>query len=72
MPKIINFGCDCGCGTIRQPSNHWRMIRLNQNGWTISDWREELQDDADVKYVAGEECAHKMLSQFLSGRKESV
>ena len=68
MPKLMQFQCDCGCGTIRQPSNHWRMVRISRSGWTISEWREEMQDDLDVKYVAGEECAHKMLSQFLSAQ----
>lgn len=71
MPKVDQFICECGCGSVRQASNHWRMVRLTVNGWTISNWREELQNDSEVKYVAGEQCAHKLLSQFLSAPKES-
>jgi len=71
VPKIIQFQCECGCKAIRQPSNHWRMVRLNKNGeWTISDWRDEWQDDPNVKYVAGQACAHALLDQFLSAPKE--
>ena len=68
MPLIKQFQCDCGCGVVRQPSNHWRMVRTNRNGeWVICEWRESLQGRAGVKYVAGEECAHKMLSRYMSG-----
>ena len=70
MPKVIQFMCECGCKAIRQPSNHWRMVKLNIKGeWTIFDWREDMQDDSDVKYVAGQACAHALLDQFLSTPK---
>ena len=73
MPKIESFVCDCGCNTVRLPSNHWRMVRMTKTGeWIICTWREGLKNRKDVKYVAGDECCHKLLSQFLSAPKEQA
>lgn len=70
MPRIEQILCDCGCGQVRQPSNHWRMVRINKAGaWTICDWTEGLKNRSDVKYAAGQSCCHKMLDQFLSAPK---
>ena len=67
MPKIDTYQCDCGCGVTRQPSNHWRMVRLSKDGaWSICDWRVGLEKRPDVKFVAGQDCAHKLLDKFLS------
>jgi hypothetical protein len=67
MPMIEQIQCDCGCNAIRQPSNHWRMVRKTKSGeWIISPWREGLKNHKDVKYAAGQACAHTLLDQFLS------
>lgn len=73
MPKIEQFYCDCGCNTVRQPSNHWKMVRRNKNGdWIICEWRESLANNPEVKYAAGQACAHTLLDQFLSAPREEA
>ena len=70
MPRIEQFICDCGCKTVRQPSNHWKMVRQNSKGeWIICDWREGLLKRSDVKYAAGQTCAHTLLDKYLSAPK---
>ena len=66
MPKIDQFVCDCGCGAVRQLSNHWRMLRIKEKEWIICEWNEKMQNKPNVKYLAGQGCAHKMLDKFLS------
>lgn len=45
------------------------MLRTKENEWTIFEWDESLAYDSSVKYLAGQECAHRMLDKFLSSAK---
>lgn len=68
--KIQQYLCDCGCGSIRQKSNHWWMVIGSECSWSICEWREDYETRGDVKHAAGQECAHKLLDQFMSGNQE--
>ena len=69
MPKITQFQCDCGCGTIKQDNTHWWMVYISGEGaWTICEWREDYQDREGIMYAAGQQCVHTMLDQFMSSQ----
>jgi len=45
------------------------MLRTKENEWTICEWSDKLENRPGVKYLAGQECAHRMLDKFLSTPK---
>ena len=60
------YTCDV-CPAIRQQANHWRLVRVNANGFHLSEWDDDEAAREDIRHVCGFECATKLLGRYMEG-----
>ena len=62
------FNCD-QCGAERKEANHWFVVRMTALGLYFNTWawaeQEGLLEDSLTTHLCGQQCAHKLLDQFL-------
>jgi hypothetical protein len=83
MSDVTTKRCDAsGCGRMKQEANHW--FRCFVNGPAIEFGMDSVQFTADVlgsrmgtppqvghvKDICGEDCAHKLLSEWFQQQRE--
>ena len=63
------------CGVERREANHWFLYTRTDEGlefhkweWAGRDERENLLDETQFGHLCGQQCAHKLLDQFLNER----
>lgn len=68
MPRSTTYKCK-QCGTEKQSTNHWFLIRITSDGYQIYNWQWGIQndriDDPTFEIVCGQRCAHKELDKFF-------
>lgn len=67
LTKVIT--CDI-CKIEKSESNNWLMVMLNRGnpvGFVVYPWMPEEPLD-QFKHVCGQECAHKILGQWLEAQ----
>lgn len=69
MPRLDIFECDCGCGAQRKQSNHW-FVAWVEDGQFIMEELDPTDKTYPTKvlYIAGEQCAAKILNDYMSGK----
>ena len=57
------------CGRQKGAANHWFMAILDKtkNLKIIKQWRESQACEPHTLTICGEQCAHTLLSRYLSG-----
>lgn len=68
MPKEIQIRCDCGCKTVRMQSNNWIQAQVDAESFKSWKWDDKRANRKGILFLAGEDCAHKIYSQWLAGR----
>jgi hypothetical protein len=68
MPKEIQIRCDCGCKQVRMQSNNWIQAQIDSNSFQSWKWDDKRANRKGVLFLAGEDCAHKLYSQWLASR----
>ena len=68
MPRETVIRCDCGCGSVRQQSNNWIQARIDAGLFKSWMWDDRRATRKGMLFLAGEDCAHRLYSQWLAGR----
>ena len=68
MSKDTVFRCDCGCKQERKQSNNWIQAKIEPESFQSWKWDDKRANRKGILFLAGEDCAHKLYSQWLSGR----
>jgi hypothetical protein len=63
MRKPESYTCD-GCPEVRGPGNHWLLVN-NEGSPRFSEWSDADAKDERTGHVCGQQCAVKLLSQWL-------
>lgn len=68
--RVTITRCDCGCGAVK---GEWMVYGGFHSAAGISilvmPWKESMTHSA-YKHAAGEECVHKLLSQWMQKQRE--
>jgi len=70
MPRQVTYTC-AACGRTKQASNHWFVVvdRFVNHPFHLTTWakieRDGRLDEDGVEFVCGQQCAHKLLDEFL-------
>ena len=69
--RSVSVKCDV-CGTQKQETNHWLYVnyRILERHESI-EFSVEAGENKLCLDICGDECAHKLLSQWLTGLKSS-
>ena len=68
MPKKTVIECDCGCRQVRQQSNNWILVQVDPVSFRSWKWDDKRANRKGIVFLAGEDCAHKLYSQWLAAR----
>lgn len=66
MAIIQQIQCDI-CGVTRQQANHWFACLRTNHEWVIDPLEVPVNIEriGNARIVCGEDCAHKLLSQWF-------
>lgn len=68
MRKTAPYECDV-CKAEKKATNHWLVIDVTALGFHVHPWAwavgEGTLDSEGRKHVCGQECAHRLLDEFL-------
>lgn len=54
------------CTHVKGPSNHWFKYDIHNRGIHFHGWQPGDEEIGDVMPLCGQECAAKVLQEFLS------
>ena len=58
------------CGAERKEANHWFAAMRSKTGLGFYCWRDAnaaFLEDENTLHLCGQQCAHKLLDEFLTG-----
>ena len=64
--------CDCGCGAVHRQSSQWIQAEVSNSAFKCVPWSDRRAPHKGVLHLAGEQCAHKMLSRWLEDNSRPV
>ena len=72
MKTQTPYKCDI-CGKVRNEVNHWYIFEpCIEGGYVVNRWADIeriaplIIDEDTTKHICGQQCAHKLLEEFMS------
>ncbi len=73
MARVIQDVCD-SCGEVRKTTNHWWAIRkADATSLIVEPFRaENMPLNCGMQIFCGEVCATKRISEWMSGKGQTI